>query len=188
MPYDAIVLAGGRARRLGGIDKPSQRIGVNTLLERVVAAVADAEQVVVVGPHRTLAPGIREVTWCRENPAGGGPVAAVAAGLPATTADIVVVLGADLPWVAPGVPHLVSAVPGAGVAALADATGRVNHLAAAWRRTTLAAALAALPVVTGAAMRSLIGGIAVVRVGDDGGWGADCDTWDDVAAARARQH
>ncbi|MGV9756153.1 NTP transferase domain-containing protein, partial [Streptomyces tricolor] len=37
-PYDAVVLAGGAARRLGGADKPGLRVGGRALLDRVLAA------------------------------------------------------------------------------------------------------------------------------------------------------
>ncbi|MEU9382801.1 NTP transferase domain-containing protein, partial [Streptomyces sp. NPDC048279] len=40
--YDAIVLAGGAARRLGGADKPSVRVGGRPLLDRVLTACAGA--------------------------------------------------------------------------------------------------------------------------------------------------
>ncbi|MEU7054400.1 NTP transferase domain-containing protein, partial [Streptomyces eurythermus] len=36
-PYDAVVLAGGAARRLGGADKPGVRVGGRALLDRVLA-------------------------------------------------------------------------------------------------------------------------------------------------------
>src|SRR5680860_874839 len=42
---DAIVVAGGRGTRLGGADKASITVGARTLLERALAAVADAERV-----------------------------------------------------------------------------------------------------------------------------------------------
>ncbi|MEH6375729.1 NTP transferase domain-containing protein, partial [Streptomyces sp. KLMMK] len=42
--YDAVVLAGGAARRLGGADKPTLRVGGRTLLDRVLEACADAEE------------------------------------------------------------------------------------------------------------------------------------------------
>ncbi|WP_190199207.1 NTP transferase domain-containing protein, partial [Streptomyces djakartensis] len=40
--YDAIVLAGGAARRLGGADKPGVRVGGRALLDGVRAACARA--------------------------------------------------------------------------------------------------------------------------------------------------
>ncbi|WP_250284462.1 NTP transferase domain-containing protein [Frankia sp. CiP1_Cm_nod2] len=99
--WDAVVLAGGLARRLGGADKPALTIGDQTLLERVLAAVDDARQVVVVGPRRPVAVS-RHIVWTRERPPGGGPVAALAAGLGLVGAPLVAVLAADLPFVTAG--------------------------------------------------------------------------------------
>ena len=181
--YDAIVLAGGRARRLGGAAKPQLTVGGQTLLDAAVAAVAGAGRIVVVGPEQPVA---GPVTWRREDPPGGGPVAALAAGLPATTAPVVVVLAADLPAIAPAVPHLIGALPLDGAAVLTDGEGRANYLAAAWRRPTLVAALAAVSPAAGAPMRAVIAAAPrVVPVPDAGGWGRDCDTWDELAHARA---
>jgi molybdopterin-guanine dinucleotide biosynthesis protein A len=180
--YDAIVLAGGAARRLGGLAKPDLDVGGASLLDRVLAAVPDAARVVVVGPARAVG---RPVVWRRETPPGGGPVAALAAGLPATSAEVVLVLAADLPFVAPAVPQLRAAVTASAAAFLVDPGGRVNYLAAAWRRPALLAALGALASPDGVAMRDLVAGVGWVPVPDTGGWGRDCDTWDDVGAARA---
>jgi len=74
--YDAVILAGGRARRLGGLDKPGLDVGARTLVENVVAAVPGARRVVVVGPER----GLRKVIGVREDPPGSGPVPALRAG------------------------------------------------------------------------------------------------------------
>jgi molybdopterin-guanine dinucleotide biosynthesis protein A len=180
--YDALVLAGGAGSRLGGVAKPQLAIGGRTLLDRVVGAVADAQRVVVVGPEQPVG---RPVVFCREEPPGAGPVAAIAAGVPHASADVVVVLAADLPWIAPAIPLLLAAAPPAGAAFLVDAAGRLNYLASAWRRTALVRALAALGPPAGAAMRSLAGAVEQVAVPDQGGWGRDCDTWDDLAQARA---
>lgn len=182
--WDAIVLAGGSARRLGGVDKPGLRVGGRTLLEHAVAAVAGAATAVVVGPPRPLD---TPVVWCREDPPGGGPVAAVAAGLARTTAPTIVLLAADLPGVAPAVPLLLASLdtdPDAGLAVLVDESGRPNYLAAAWRRAGLVAALASLDRVEGASMRALVRDVAMRELADSGGWGRDCDTWDDVQLAQ----
>ncbi|WP_240497415.1 NTP transferase domain-containing protein, partial [Streptomyces hirsutus] len=42
LAYDALVLAGGGARRLGGADKPGVRVGGRSLLDRVLAACSGA--------------------------------------------------------------------------------------------------------------------------------------------------
>ncbi|PZS24994.1 MAG: molybdopterin-guanine dinucleotide biosynthesis protein [Pseudonocardiales bacterium] len=181
--FDAIVLAGGAAARLGGVDKPALEIGASSLLDRVLASVAGAGRIVVVGPVRPVAVA---VIWCREDPAGGGPVAGLAAGLAQVQTDVVLSLAADLPWIAPAVPALVAALAqsAADCAALVDRDGRVNYLAAVWRRASLARALSAVGEPAGASMRSLVVGAALLEVPDEGGWGLDCDTWDDIDAAR----
>ncbi|GHH70465.1 molybdenum cofactor guanylyltransferase [Streptomyces sulfonofaciens] len=95
--FDAVVLAGGAARRLGGADKPGVSVGGRSLLDRVLAACAAAGTTVVVGGRR---PTSRPVVWALEEPRGGGPLAALHAGLRRTTAERVVVLSADLPFLA----------------------------------------------------------------------------------------
>ena len=182
--HDAIVLAGGAAARLGGAAKPQLAIAGRTLLDHAVAAVGDAERVVVVGPDQ---PVEARVVFCREQPPGGGPVAAIAAGLLHTSAEVVVVLAADLPFVAPAIPRLLDALPAAGVAMLVDESGRPNYLAAAWRRAGLASALQTLGEPAGASMRALIELVPHVLVQDEAGWGRDCDTWEDLARARAER-
>nr|MDP9460395.1 NTP transferase domain-containing protein [Actinomycetota bacterium] len=94
-PYTAVVLAGGRAARLGGRPKPQLEVGGRTMLAAVLAAVADADRRVVVGPPQPLPDDVVRV---REEPPGGGPVAALRAGLPEVPTDVVAVLAGDLPF------------------------------------------------------------------------------------------
>ncbi|MFE7275668.1 NTP transferase domain-containing protein [Streptomyces sp. NPDC057623] len=187
--YDAVVLAGGGARRLGGVDKPGVRVGGRPLLDRVLAACADARTTVVVAEPR---PAARPVTWAREDPPGGGPLAALDAGLRHTTAEQVVVLSADLPFLDEGtVRRLLAALrtSGADGALLTDADGRDQPLVAAYRAPVLRRELAALTRgndgLTGLPLRRLTGALGLVRVPDPVA-SFDCDTWDDIATARAR--
>ncbi|GGX93703.1 NTP transferase domain-containing protein [Streptomyces anandii] len=205
--YDAVVLAGGAARRLGGADKPGLRVGGRALLDRVLAACADARTTVVVAGPR---PTARPVRWAREDPPGGGPVAALDAGLRRTTAEDVVVLSADLPFLEPGtVRRLLDALRAgrADGALLTDAEGRDQPLVAAYRAHALRRELAALseaalseavpagraPATDGRAagalaglpLRRLTGALDLTRVPDHVA-SFDCDTWDDIATARAR--
>lgn len=180
---DAIVLAGGAGSRLGGPHKPDQLVGIASLLQRVVDAVPTAVTIAVVGPQR---PGVSGVRWCIEQPRGGGPVAAIAAGLAETADDPVLVLAADLPWIAGAIAPLLAAVRNAECAVLVDASGRRNPLAAAWRRPALERALGAIAEHCGARARALLEAVDVVEVLDEGGWGEDCDTPDDLARARSR--
>ncbi|GGR74225.1 molybdenum cofactor guanylyltransferase [Streptomyces humidus] len=187
--YDAVVLAGGGARRLGGADKPGVRVGGRALLDRVLGACADARATVVVAAPR---PTPRPVLWTREEPPGAGPVAALDAGLRRVTQDDVLVLSADLPFLAPDtVRRLLTALRSGGAegALLTDADGRDQPLVAAYRTTALRRELAVLTTshgnLTGLPLRRLTAGLDLARVPDPVG-SFDCDTWDDIATARAR--
>lgn len=187
-PYAAVILAGGRARRLGGRAKPELVLGGVRLLDRVLAAVPDAAPRIVVGPPLPVPAG---VLLTREEPAGGGPVAALAAGLD-LVGDVgyVVVLAADLPFVtADVVARLLAESLGRDGALLVDDGGRDQLLLGAWRTAALRAAVAALPSVSGASLRSLLAGLSVARVRVEMAAGAappwwDCDNEDDLRTAK----
>lgn len=205
--YDAVVLAGGGGRRLGGVDKPSLTVGGRTLLDRVLSACADADTTVVVGPRRAVH---RPVAWVREQPPGGGPLAALDAGLAHTRAETVLVLSADLPFVdAPTVHALLRAradEPGCEGAVLHD--GRDQPLLAVYGTEPLRRELALLRTeydrLAGLPLRLLLPELRLRRVtpadpaslesagGSRGRTPSprppalDCDTWEDLAAARAR--
>lgn len=182
--YDAIVLAGASSRRLGGADKAAVDLNGTTLLDRVLAAASDAQRIVVVGPRRPISTQVSgELVWTTEDPPGGGPVAAIAAGLAEVREVWCLVLATDLPFVADAVPVLLTAAEHADVAVLSSAERR-NHLAAVWRTEALREALDGLDHVEGTAARALFAGRDVVDVPDENGWGRDLDTWDDVEQAR----
>jgi molybdopterin-guanine dinucleotide biosynthesis protein A len=180
--FDAIILAGGGARRLDGSDKAMVEIDGATMLDRAIAAAGKAERVVVVGPRRPIT---ADVVWTQEDPPGGGPVAALAAALDHVEQDYCLLLAADLPWIAAAVPFLLSAVTKTDVAVLTNA-GRRNHLAAVWRTAALRAAIDDLDEVPNTAVRELLRTVRVVDVADEADWGVDCDTWADIEAANAK--
>ncbi|UED85504.1 NTP transferase domain-containing protein [Streptomyces profundus] len=187
---DVLVLAGGAGRRLGGVDKPAVRIGGRSLLERVLAAApATTRPPIVVGPARRTA---REVRWTREQPPGGGPLAALASGVALAEQPLVAVLAADLPFLDPAaLPRLAAAVPPRGDGALLiDGTGRDQPLTAVYRAAALRRALAELTgkapdgTLAGMPLRALLARLDLRRL--PGPEARDCDTWTDIAAARAR--
>ncbi|MCX5391808.1 NTP transferase domain-containing protein [Streptomyces sp. NBC_00094] len=189
--YDAVVLAGGAARRLGGSDKPGVRVGGRTLLDRVLAAFPDAGRTVVVGDPR---PTVRPVRWTREEPPGGGPLPAVAAGVRETEAEVLLVLSADLPFLdRDTVRRLLTALvdaPEAEAALLTDADGRDQPLVAAYRTGPLVRELTRLTHdhrgLAHMPLRYLSDGLRLTRVTAGPLASFDCDTWEDIAAARAR--
>ncbi|WP_406183702.1 NTP transferase domain-containing protein [Streptomyces sp. NBC_01006] len=188
MTYDAIVLAGGAARRLGGADKPALQVGGRALLDRVLDACADAATTVVVGGRR---PTARPVRWTREDPPGAGPVAALGAGLRATTAELVLVLSADLPFLDRATVRTLLDSAGGDGALLRDPTGRDQPLVAAYRAEPLRREIALLATehgtLSGLPLRALTADLDLAKVTDSAPLASfDCDTWEDLAAARAR--
>lgn len=142
----ALLLAGGRSRRLG-IDKPFVEIGGRTLLERALAATGSIADVVLSvrdsGPFRetleglgwsatagsasakatddgvadaTLVRGERRVRILPDPEPDAGPLAALGGGLAAARGGLVAVLSVDIPFVT-------AALVGHLLDALADAPG-----------------------------------------------------------------
>jgi molybdenum cofactor guanylyltransferase len=182
--WDAVILTGGGARRLDGVAKHLLDVGGRTVLARVVGAAAGASRVVVVGPpDRT--PGVD--VFVREQPPGGGPVAALAAGLDEIQADWVVLLAGDLPFLTvDALSQLRTAAAGAPVVVAVDDDGRDQYLLALWSVGALRAAFPSKGSRAGRALRSLYRDVSVARV-ELGGFPPpwwDCDTPVDLEQAR----
>lgn len=108
----AIVLAGGRGSRLGGVSKADLVVGGERLLDRVLGAVAGCTPRIVVAPVDVTVPS--GVIRTRENPPLSGPAAAVAAATEVLDAHQpvpgwVLLLACDLPGVAAAVGPLCGA-------------------------------------------------------------------------------
>ncbi len=201
-----IILAGGRATRLGGADKPGLVVGGQTLLGAVVAAgtEAGAQRIVVVGPARLDIAGARgrsALRFVTEEPPGCGPVPALRRGLaelddakPDTRGaqgmeaePWVAVLAADLPFLrAPHLRALLAAAAGHDGAVLIDDGGRAQWLAGCWRADALRRAAAAYQ---GSSLRGLLAPLRPVSVAIPAGPGEpppwlDCDTEQDLHRAR----
>jgi molybdopterin-guanine dinucleotide biosynthesis protein A len=195
--FDAIVLAGGRATRLGGADKAGLVVAGEPILGSVVgtAVAAGAREVIVVGPDR---PGFAVrgpqppggVRFVAEEPPAAGPVPAVRRGLGETRLPMVALLAADLPFLRAGQLRLLlgSAGRGAGTAGavLVDGSGRPQWLVSCWQAAGLRSAAAAY---LGTSLHGLLGPLDPVLVSYDLGAGEappwfDCDTADDLWLAR----
>ncbi|MBA8989481.1 molybdopterin-guanine dinucleotide biosynthesis protein A [Curtobacterium pusillum] len=193
---DAVLLAGGRARRLQGIDKAMLVVDGRVLLAHALDAVGAARSRVVVGPFRDGFP--TDVRWAREHPPFGGPVTALAAGLEALrtsggTAPLVVVLATDLPAAGAAVEALRESIDAAAVDrdgphdsanadgwVAVDPDGQRQPLLAVYRATALTAAIARLRGsrrgLDGASMRDLLAGLRLLAVPLPGALTADIDT------------
>ena len=185
-PTAAIILAGGRATRLGGVDKPSLMVGGVSLLERVVNAAAGAgcAPIVIVGGTQHAHP---DTILVRESPPFGGPVAAIGAALPLVSTPTVLLLAADLPWADALVPALMAApIPsGADGVCAVDDSGREQWLAGRYRIEAIRDAVGQLPNGgSDASMRSLLATLTIATAPAPSGAADDVDRWQDVARAR----
>jgi molybdopterin-guanine dinucleotide biosynthesis protein A len=184
-PYAAVVLAGGRAARLGGVDKGSVEHAGRTLLEHVLAAVADAAEVVVVGDP---VPTTRPVTFVREEPRYGGPVAGLVAGVAALAPagprrerpDQVAVLAVDMPLLTPStIGRLRAAAAGRDGAFLVAPDGH-RQLAGVVARDRLAGVLPSSADARGMAVHRLLRHLDLADVPAAGDEARDVDTWADL--------
>lgn len=160
MEWNAIILAGGRAARLGGIDKCAIEIGGRRLLDAALAATERASARVVVGPERTWA---RDVPRVLEEPRYGGTQVAVDAGLRAlddTPEQLTAVIAADQPRVDDALAELMKEVrPQAAVDGWVamDYGGHRHPLLAVYRTESLRKALAAERAEHGRLGRQMLG-------------------------------
>ena len=211
LDFDAVILAGGRSSRLGGVPKQSLTYDGDSLLRRAAAAAGGARAAVVVGPD---AAGMQagEVPAgflrCREEPPFGGPAAAIAAGLAALAAagsnrpPLTLVLACDMPNVGQAVAALKAALnvraPGAGgpakqqpaglepdgVVAVSE-DGRRQPVVGFYSTAALQRSVAELEstgrLINGS-VRALLASLDVQLVAVPAGSTADVDTWDDAAA------
>ena len=211
MEFDAIILAGGRSSRLGGVPKARLTYDGATLLARSLRAAGAAGRIVVVGPDPgDLPDGILN---CREEPAFAGPAAAIAAGLSALAADhagrtdagrnsggrnaadspapFTLVLACDMPRSAAAVSTLAGALAappsgeaGDGVMAV-SADGRKQPLAGFYGTAALqrsAADAARGGGLENASVFALLARLDVREVCVPPGSTDDVDTWDDATA------
>ena len=183
--FEALILAGGQGRRLGGRDKAALPVAGRTLLDRVLAACTGAEQVVLVGPG----PAPDGVLRVQEDPPGGGPVAGIVAGLAQVASAWVLVLAVDQPDAARATPALVAALagePDADLLCHRDPTGHPQWLLGAYRTAPLRRVLAPLGTGHGVSVARVADGLRMAEVSVGAAHVGDIDTWDDHAAWERR--
>ena len=205
MEFDAIILAGGRSARLGGVPKSGLIYDGATLLERSLSAAGAAGRTVVVGPDPGDLPD--GVLTCREDPPFAGPAAAIAAGLAALAAEhasrheasapapFTLVLACDMPRSADAVRALAESLaasaavapePGGGDGVMAvSADGRKQPLAGFYGTAALqrcVADAASRGGLENASVFALLARLDVREVRVPPGSTDDVDTWDDASA------
>jgi molybdopterin-guanine dinucleotide biosynthesis protein A len=90
-----MILTGGTSSRFGS-DKSQARIGATSLIENLLITLPSEMDIVIVGPELDKAP--RQVRYMQEEPLGGGPVAAIEAGLGLINSEFVFIVATDMPF------------------------------------------------------------------------------------------
>ena len=178
--FSGVLLAGGTAARMDGIDKASIELGGRTLLEICLDAFLDADEVVVVGPRTVRT--TRPVTFTVEDPPRGGPVAGLLTGVDALLrpARLIGVLAVDMPRV--------SAPPSAACARRRPDTTAPSCTT---RPADASCAACSTPtrwpgsdpiskVSTGWRIRTLLADLDLAEVAAGGDEARDIDTWTDL--------
>jgi molybdopterin-guanine dinucleotide biosynthesis protein A len=202
--FDAVILAGGKSSRLGGVPKAQLTYDGGTLLQRALAAAHGAGRVVVVGPDPGTLP--EGTLTAREDPPFAGPAAAIEAGLLAleehgrekhlrqgrspreTPSPWVLVMACDMPLAGSAIPVLVRELAGhqdTEGAMSVSADGRRQPLLGIYRFSALQREVLAAAEEGGlanAAVFRLIARLDLLAVPVPAGSTDDVDTWDDAAA------
>lgn len=179
MDVEAIVLAGGRGSRLGGIDKAALEVDGESMLDRTLRAVAGF-RVIIVGAD-DAPDGVVSV---REEPRWSGPAAAIGAGLREVTTPYVLVVACDQPFLDEAIPVLLESMGEKDGAIAVDETGRRQHLMIGVRTAALVASAATHPSLEGMSVRALLAPLDLAEIVVPSRATLDLDTWNDVERAR----
>jgi molybdopterin-guanine dinucleotide biosynthesis protein A len=148
-----MILTGGASSRFGS-DKSQALLGSHSLIENLLTHLPSDLEIVIVGPqmHSTSRP----VQYARENPTGGGPVAAIHAGLDLTHSKFVAVIATDMPFAHRILDVLMMNLPESEDATIPmDSRGVRQTLSAIYRADSLRRALFELRDCHGQSMRNL---------------------------------
>ncbi|QIM16975.1 NTP transferase domain-containing protein [Leucobacter insecticola] len=202
--FAAVVLAGGRGSRLGGIDKAAVTLQGSRLVDRAVdaARAAGAAQLIVVGPEHAGGEGVAVV---REDPPFTGPLAALAAALPLVRHEWLLLLSCDLVYpdrvctvilrefasrrilaeeTAPELKDQTTATSDGLV--LRDTEGHAQWLAGLYRVSALRAAAQRLGAnIENAPLRKLLGELDLVWIDVEPETTADIDDREDLSRAQS---
>jgi molybdenum cofactor guanylyltransferase len=182
-----VVLCGGRARRMGGVDKPLLRLGAQSVLERTLARLEPQVSYTVLScngaPTRYACFGLPIVTDGRRDV---GPLAGIEAALAACRTPLLFCWPGDAPDPPTDIVATLLAALGAADAAVVQAGGCVQNLCLLVRQHCLSDLTRWLD----AGGRSVRGWLATRRVQlvPFAGTFPNLNTPEDVRSWRARHH
>jgi molybdopterin-guanine dinucleotide biosynthesis protein A len=136
-PVAAAILAGGLARRLGGVNKADLRIGGRRIVERQLEVLGHAAEPVFIvsGNHRAF-----DDLGCRVIPdlvEGAGALGGIYTALSSSPHDRTIIVACDMPYLLPALIDLLARPSDADVVIPRSQTG-LQPLCAAWSARALA--------------------------------------------------
>jgi len=127
------ILAGGRARRLGGVAKGLELLAGTRIVDRVVAALGEvADEIILVGAPAAVAAALPALRPVDDEAPGAGPLGAIVSALRATRRDTMIVAW-DMPFVTAKQLQPLLAAPGDAEAVVWEVSGRLEPLCGLYR-------------------------------------------------------
>lgn len=152
--WSAMILTGGSSSRFGS-DKSQAMLGENSLVDTLLTTLPSDIEIVIVGPEMQYAS--RKVKYIQEEPRGGGPVAAIHAGLDLIETEFVSIIATDMPFASLIINVLTANFPSTEDATIPlDSEGVRQTLCAIYRADSLRAAIAKFESPQGQSMRQLM--------------------------------
>lgn len=185
MTWTAVILAGGRGSRMAGREKGKVELRGRPLLQHLLDGLPSDVPLVVVGPGQAVT---KDVTFVREAPIGGGPVAALGAALRVTQTAAIGLMAVDMPLVAPVISALVRHWSGQPALVPVDSAGHAQPLCAVYATDALRPVLDSLAPLSGLAMKDVLSRLAVSQFALPGAMTpliVDIDTEQDLLAVGA---
>ncbi|MFY0636313.1 molybdenum cofactor guanylyltransferase [Maricaulis maris] len=184
MRRTGLILAGGQARRMGGIDKASAVLNGRPLIQHVLERLTPQVDQVLISGRSDYGSGLTVLADRTDGPAGPAAGLHAAAKHLAEVPDCVLItVPVDAPFLAPDLVERLCAGP---LPAIAHAGGRLQPAFSAWRPADVAAQLTHSPAGAGLALIQLARNANARTVAFDGpGAFLNINSAEDLAAAEA---
>ena len=151
-----VLLTGGKGTRMGGVSKAELTLNGYTFRNRILLALISVPQIIVVGP--TFTAENPKISFTREQPIGGGPVAAISAAIPLVGHEFVGILSVDAPFAVSPLLEMYRVMEQDSIdeALVATDGNHESYLVSVYRRDALIRALSQLGKAENASMKSLL--------------------------------
>jgi molybdopterin-guanine dinucleotide biosynthesis protein A len=164
--WTAAILAGGQARRLGGIDKSRLVIGGRSILERQIAVLTELTASLLIVTGEPLPVDIPQATVVHDRIGGAGALGGIYTALLEASHEQVLVIGCDMPFLdGPFLTYLMEQGKNADAAIPRD--GRGHHPLCASYSRRIAGHLAARIDRGELSVRDALRGVAMRELGPD---------------------